>query len=681
MPRQPPPKLLVTSALIYANGPIHLGHLVEVVQADVFVRAQRLMGRDVLYVCADDTHGTPIELSAQKQGVSPEALIAGIYVEHVRDFADFDISFDDYGSTHTPENRHFAELIYQRLRDAGHIDKRAIELSYCETDKRFLPDRFVRGICPRCGAPDQYGDVCEVCKSTYAPTELKDPRCAICGATPVRRLSENYFVKLKDFEALLAQIANGMSAPQLDPQIQRFLQGWVTQGLQDWCISRDAPYFGFEIPGAPGKYFYVWLDAPIGYISNTERYLKKRQQTAAAYWAEDADSEIWHFIGKDIIYFHALFWPAMLRGAGLKVPSRIVVHGMLSVKGEKISKSRGRPLTARAYLDLGLQAEQLRYYFAANLTPQPNDIDLNVEDFRNRVNAELVNNLANFCHRTLSLIRSKFGGKLVAPSSDAVASATWASMAGRFERVIEGYRTLEFREAVAQLIEIGNAGNLFLQQRKPWELGAAAHGDLSLCANGALAIALLLSPIVPKMAAAVLSQLGRKEATFADLSGGPWLSSGTLADGPPSLMPRIEAAQARGLLPTEAAAALAVATPKTQPEVAIKVPLAPIPYEQFAAIDLRCGLIVNAEAVEGASKLLKLTVDLGEGHPRTIASGIAESFALTALVGKRVVVVANLEPRKIRGIESRGMLLASGEGAAIRLVGLPDDVTVGSQVK
>ncbi len=680
-----PPKLLVTSALPYAAGPLHIGHLVEYVQTDVFVRAQRMLGRPVLYVCADDTHGTPIELSAQKQGITPETLIARMYDSHTRDFADFGIGFDEYGSTHTDENRAYAELIYKRLRDGGHVERRVLELTFCEKDQRFLPDRFVRGICPKCGALDQYGDVCEVCKSTYAPTDLKEPRCAICGTPPVRRRSDNYFVKLSDFTEQLRQISRGTAPPTLDPQIQRFLQGWVDGGLQDWCISRDGPYFGFPIPDAPGKYFYVWLDAPVGYISNTERLLKRTGGSALDYWAADADSEIWHFIGKDIIYFHALFWPAMLAGANLKIPARIVVHGMLSVKGEKMSKSRGRPFNARAFLDTGMHPEQLRYYYAANLTAQPNDIDLNVEDFRNRVNAELVNNLANFCHRTLSLLRAKFEGKLVAPSDDPAAQGAWRAMERRFQKVIDGYGSLDFRDAVANLVEIGNAGNLFLQQRKPWELGPTAHGDLSLCANGALAVAILLSPVAPRMAEAVLAQLGRTDARFKDLAGGPWLKAGVLGAGPASLMARVEVEQARALLPERVGVARAAPpTPdkQTAPDTTAAPAIAgPISFEQFAAIQLRCGLILAAERVAGASKLLKLQVDLGEGAPRTIASGIAEAFAPEALVGRRVVVVANLAPRTLRGIESRGMLRATGEGASVRLVSVADGVPPGAEVR
>jgi methionyl-tRNA synthetase len=669
-------RLLVTNALFYANGPLHLGHLVEAAQADIFVRSQRLFGRQVLFLSGDDTHGTPIELNAQKLGLSPEELIRQVYVGHVRDFEAFGISYDEYGSTHTEENRRYAELFFQRLTERGHMMQRPLELTYCPVDKRFLPDRFVRGICPRCGSPDQYGDVCEVCKSTYSPIDLKDPHCALCGSVPVRKLAEHFFVKLSDFNDLLAKVAHGEAPPRLDPQIQRFLQGWITQGLQDWCISRDGPYFGFPIPGHEGKYFYVWLDAPIGYVSIAERYLQKRGQTAALYWDEGADSEIWHFIGKDIIYFHTLFWPAMLRGVGYKVPDRVVVHGMLSVKGEKMSKSRGRPLTAQAYLDLGLLPEQLRYYFAANLTPQPNDIDLNVEDFRHRVNAELVNNLANFCHRTLSLLRSRFRGEVRAPSDDAEAQAALRAMQDQVGPALAAYREIEFREAVAHIVEIGNQGNLFLQRRKPWELGPTAQGDLSLCAHGAFAVALLLRPIAPGMADAVLGQLGRKDATFADLTqpASAWRIGAILEEGPATLMPRIEAKQAQALLPEVAA--------MTEATDGAEKARAPLSFEAFEALDLRCGLILGAEAVEDARKLLKLTIDLGEAAPRTIASGIAETFKEPAgLVGKRVVVVANLEPRVIRGIRSAGMILAAGEGDRVALVELPPSVTPGAKVK
>ncbi|MHB1845654.1 MAG: methionine--tRNA ligase [Deltaproteobacteria bacterium] len=683
-------RMLVTSALPYANGPIHLGHLVEVIQTDIFVRYQRLLGRDVVYVCADDTHGTPIELSARKQGIEPKALVARIHEEHVRDFSGFGIGFDTYGSTDTAENYDWAKRVFERLGKGGHVERRAMELTYCEKDQRFLPDRFVRGSCPRCGAADQYGDVCEACKSTYSPTELKDPRCALCGTPPVRRPSEHFFFKLKDFNALLSSVANGTAEPELDPQVKNFLRGWLDRGLEDWCVSRDGPYFGFEIPDAPGKYFYVWLDAPIGYVSNTEILCQRLgDRTVLDYWGEQADCEIWHFIGKDIIYFHALFWPAMLRGASLRLPHRIVVHGMLNVRGEKMSKSRGRLRTAREYLDTpGLSPEQLRYYIAASLTPEPSDIDLNVEDFRHRVNADLVNNVANFCHRTLSLLRVKYGGRLAAPAEfpEKLKGALGLLRAAR----VEGYDELDFRTAMKRLVEASNLGNEFLQEKKPWAAeGPQAQADLSLAANLAFALAVLLQPVVPEMAGKLLAQLGREGAGLSALEplwgGGvvaPWLREAELREGGP-LMPRIEPAAAAALLPEEPVDATPASTsPSTPTSTSTSTSTsAEIQFDDFAKVDLRCGLVVAAEPVEGAKKLLRLTIDLGEAAPRTIASGIAEAFAPAALVGRRVVVVANLAPKTIRGIRSHGMLLAGGEGKGIRLCELPADVAPGSQVR
>jgi methionyl-tRNA synthetase len=666
-------RLLVTSALPYANGPIHLGHLVEVIQTDVFVRYQRLAGRDAIYVCADDTHGTPIELNARKQGITPEQLVEEVGVGHRRDFKDFGIDFAAYGSTNLPANERIANEIFEKLRVGGHIERRAIELTYCETDKRFLPDRFVRGICPKCGTPDQYGDVCESCKSTYSPTDLKEPRCAICGRTPIRKPSQHYFFRLEDFRALLEGIAKGTAEPVCDPQVRNFLQGWTDGKLQDWCVSRDGPYFGFPIPNEENKFFYVWLDAPIGYISNTPA-------AWADAWNVGSDTDIWHFIGKDIIYFHALFWPATLKGAGYKLPHRIVVHGMLNVRGEKMSKSRGRLRTAREYLDVpGLNPEQLRYYFAANLTPEPSDIDLNVQDFRHRVNAELVNNIANFCHRTLSLLRSRFGGELSPPSKDEPARAMWDGALEELREAVPAYEAVDFRNAVLHIVQACNLGNGFLQARKPWAADAAqAQGDLSLCANLAYAAAVLLSPITPRMSAGVLGQLGRGEPKLIDLGltalplPEPWLREGRVIEGE-VLMPRIDPTAIAQLSPDDEPTSTPTATATPTPTE--------IQFPAFAAIDLRCGVILTAEPVPGAKKLLKLSVDLGEPAPREIASGIAEAFKPETLVGRHVVVVANLAPKTIRGVRSHGMLLASGEGAALALVELPKEVPAGAQVR
>ncbi len=689
-------KLLVTSALPYANGPIHLGHLVEVIQTDVFVRFQRLAGRDAIYVCADDTHGTPIELNARKQGISPEELVRRVGEGHREDFAAFEIDFAAYGSTNLPANERIAVEIFEKLKAGGHIERRAIELTYCEHDQRFLPDRFVRGICPKCGTPDQYGDVCESCKSTYAPTDLKEPRCALCGRPPVRRPSQHYFFKLEDFRPLLAGIAKGTAEPACDPQVRNFLQGWVDGKLQDWCVSRDGPYFGFAIPNEENKFFYVWLDAPIGYISNTPH-------AWAHAWKPDDKAEIWHFIGKDIIYFHALFWPAMLQGAGYKLPHRILVHGMLNMGGAKMSKSRGRMLTAREYLDVpGLNPEHLRYYLAANLTPEPSDIEFNAQDFRHRVNAELVNNIANFCHRTLSLLRSRFAGELAAPSKDAAAAKMWDGALEELRESVPAYEAVDFRNAVLHVVQACNLGNGFLQERKPWAAEAAqAHGDLSLCANLAYAAAVLLSPITPKMSGEVLGQLGRVEPKLSDLGLTalplplPWLREGRVTEGE-VLMPRIDPKAIAALVPEEEStptpatparpersrgASPTATTPASPERRRGASPVPEIDFPTFSAVDLRCGIVLAAEAVAGAKKLLKLSVDVGEAAPREIVSGIAEAFAPEALVGRHVVVVANLAPKTIRGVRSHGMLLASGEGAALALVELPKEVPAGAQVR
>ncbi|MFN7133164.1 MAG: methionine--tRNA ligase, partial [Myxococcales bacterium] len=549
-------RILVTSALPYANGSIHLGHLVEYLQTDIYVRFLRSAGRDVIYVCADDTHGTPIEIRAMSEGITPEALVQRIGEEHRRDFADFGVSFDHYDSTNSPENRAYAELVFERLKKGGYIEKRGMELNYCEKDQRFLPDRYVKGTCPKCGATDQYGDVCEKCGSTYAPTDLKDPYCAVCGTRPVRRTSEHYFFKLGQFTEFLKEWSGREGT--LDPTIRNnLLGGWLGTGLNDWCVSRDGPYFGFQIPGEKDKYFYVWLDAPIGYISSTERYLKgkDRSATAMTYWDENADATIIHVIGKDILNFHALFWPAMLKGAGFKRPDRLVVHGMLTVNGEKMSKSRGTFIQARQYLDK-LDPSYLRYFYAANLGPSPEDIDLSLKEFRLKVNAELVNNLGNLCNRTLSILATKLDGRLgeerVQPLlDDAFATAKAAR---------EAFERLEFRTGIKAIVELGERANKYVQDHKPWEKVATApdeaRRDLSTLAEVAYVIAALLSPVVPKLSEELFSQLNAKPLTYADLERPkqPLLPPGHAIGAPKPLIGRLDEKVVEQLVATVAPA-------------------------------------------------------------------------------------------------------------------------------
>lgn len=503
-------KILVTSALPYANGPSHLGHLLEYIQTDIWVRYLRLSGRDVRFVWASDTHGAPIELNAAKAGMSPEDFVAHWHDRQREDFRDFLISFDIFHSTHSEENRRWSEEIFARLQKGGHIETRPLEQWFCVTDSRFLPDRFVKGTCPNCGATDQYGDVCEVCNKTYAPTDLEHPYCAICGNPPVRRTSDHLFFKLSDFRDFLDEYVS--EEGRLAPSVRNSVKAWLDAGLLDWCISRDGPYFGFEIPGHPGKYFYVWLDAPIGYIAATEALLGT-ERTVSDYWGGESTSRIVHFIGKDIVYFHALFWPAVLKASGLRLPERIQVHGMLTLGGEKLSKSRGRLVTAREYLDAGLDPESLRWYYAANLAAAPHDLPLTREEIKNKVNAELVKTLGNFVSRSLRPLEKDFGGRLGRPADDPVSREFWAKVIELSSEVRKGYEEVELRDAAQALVQIGFEANRYLQERAPWskrKVGdeEGAHQDLSLCANVAWVIGTWMSPILPRAGQKLEEMLG-----------------------------------------------------------------------------------------------------------------------------------------------------------------------------
>ncbi|MGO9832529.1 MAG: methionine--tRNA ligase [Myxococcaceae bacterium] len=674
-------KILVTSALPYANGPLHLGHVVEYVLTDILVRFLRSSGREVLYVCADDTHGTPIELSAAKEGIPPEQYVASIWEQHRRDFSELGIALDAFYTTHSPENRAYAELIYGRLNAAGDISRRSVEQTYCEVDQRFLPDRFVRGTCPNCGSPDQYGDVCEVCGKTYTPADLLDPHCALCGTPPVRRRSEHLFFRLSAHQAWLHELIR--TAGFLHPAVANQLEAFFAQGLNDWDISRDGPYFGFPIPGEVNKFFYVWLDAPIGYIATTEKWAKDsgRAANALAYWGEDADAEIIHVIGKDIVYFHALFWPAVLKVAHLKRPSRLVVHGHLTVDGTRMSKTRGTFITARTYLD-ALDPAYLRYFFASNLGPNPEDFDLSPTEFRQRVNGELVNNVCNLANRVLSLLAGPLQQRL-APASEGPGQTLVEESLRKAADVRAAYQALDFRSAVRGAIEISQSANQFLQARAPWAKVKSepevARRDLSDAAEVAYLVAGLLQPVVPSVAGNLFEQLKAEPLTFARLERAsyPLLDRSRPIGTPAPLLPRMEEAQVKSLIVPEAT--LPASSPEA-PKVHAPVP-ATLSAEEFGRVALRVGLVRAAERVPKADKLLKLTVDVGEAEPRTIAAGIAEAYTPETVVGRRVVVVANLAPRTIRGILSQGMLLAAGPGgAALRLVD-PGDLPPGSEVR
>ncbi|XXF75706.1 methionine--tRNA ligase [Myxococcaceae bacterium GXIMD 01537] len=697
-------KILVTSALPYANGPLHLGHLVEYVQTDIYVRFLRSSGKDVVYFCADDTHGTPIEINAAKQGLKPEQFIARWHEEHQKDFQDFGVSVDYFHSTNSPENKQYAEYIYGKLKDAGDIDRRDVEQFYCEVDKRFLPDRFIKGTCPNCKAADQYGDACEKCGKAYSPTDLVEPKCALCGTPPVRKSSVHLFFRLSrhaDFLLDLLKNKPGFIHPGLATQ----LQGFFEKGLADWDISRDGPYFGFAIPGETDKYFYVWLDAPIGYIATTEKWAKEtgKAKSALDYWGADSQARIIHFIGKDIVYFHALFWPAVLKVAGLRAPEALKIHGHLTVNGEKMSKSRGTLIPARAYLEQ-LDPSYLRYFYAATLGAGVEDLDLSLKDFRLRVNGELVNNVGNLANRSLSMLAGPLDKRL-APGGEGAGKALVEAALRRVPEVREAFEKLEFRAAIKVITEIAQEANGFLQAQAPWAKvktdPEAARAILSDAADVVYLLGALLSPVIPRFTDKLFAQLSAPPLTFAALekAGYPLLDRSRPLGTPEPLLPRLEEERVNAILGPAAAPAEApkkdegkkakaekaekkAAEPAAAPQTAAAAPAGgEIEYGDFAKVTLKVGRVLKAERVQGADKLLKLTVDVGEESPRTIGAGIALSYAPEQVEGRRVVVVANLKPRKIRGIESRGMLLAAGaDEKSLSLVD-PGDLPPGSEVK
>ncbi len=655
--------LLVTSALPYANGSIHLGHLVEYIQTDIWVRFQKMRGHDCVYVCADDAHGTPIMLRAQHEGITPQALIERVAREHRADFADFLIGFDNYHSTHSEENRELSALIYQRLRDAGHIETATITQAYDPEEQMFLPDRFIKGECPRCGAADQYGDSCEVCGATYAPTELKNPVSAVSGATPVEKQSLHYFFRLADFEDSLRAWTGG---GHLQPEVSNKLGEWFKEGLRNWDISRDAPYFGFEIPDAPGKYFYVWLDAPIGYLASFKHYCERSGKDFEAYLKEDSGTELYHFIGKDIIYFHALFWPAMLEGAGLRKPDAIFAHGFLTVNGQKMSKSRGTFIKARTYLD-HLHPEYLRYYFAAKLDAGVGDIDLNLEDFTQRVNSDLVGKYVNIASRSANFIVKQFDGRLLGVDefcADAEALERYVSDVEVHTKIIaEAYEAREFSQAMRKIMEIAAQINQYFDEQEPWKLAKdpaqkdRLHQVCSRILHGFHQLSVLLAPVLPGITRRVARELFglARDFTWDDLDPQRF---------PRHLNPfkhlaqRIDSDKVQAMIDaSKEDMSASPATPKSTGEAIA----ATISFADFAKVDLRVARIAKAEAVEGADKLLRLTLDLG-GETRNVFAGIKSAYQPADLEGKLTVMVANLAPRKMRFGVSEGMVLAAGPG-------------------
>tara|TARA_B100000676_G_scaffold121791_1_gene121461 strand:- start:967 stop:2997 length:2031 start_codon:yes stop_codon:yes gene_type:complete len=651
--------ILVTSALPNANGSIHLGHLLEHVQTDIWVRFQRLRGNRCTYVCADDTHGTAIMLRADELGVTPEDLIRDIKAEHEADFQDFLISHDNYYSTHSPENERYSKLIYERLRDQGQIAVRSVDQLYDPEQEMFLADRYIVGACPRCKTEGQYGDNCEACGATYDATDLINPRSVFSGAAPELRQSDHYFFTLSNFTDFLKEWT---TSGTLQPQVANKLGEWLGEGLQDWDISRDAPYFGFEIPDAPGKYFYVWLDAPIGYMASFRHYCDRQGDIDFdAYWNADSEHEVHHFIGKDIVNFHALFWPAMLSCAGYRTPTQVHAHGFITVNGLKMSKSRGTFINARTYLD-HLGPEYLRYYFAAKLNGSVDDIDINLEDFVLRVNSDLVGKVVNIASRCAGFINRGFGGEL----GDSVEMGLCEQLSAPAEAIAELFESGEYGKAVREIMALADLANQYINDEKPWELnkqeGQQARVQ-EVCATGLnlfRTLMIYLTPIIPELA--------RQSEAFLNLPPQQWsdtqtpLTNHTINAFKP-LLKRVEDATIEQLIAASAQpGADAAVTDEASVAQSDLDPIAEtIDYDDFAKVDLRIARIVDAAHVEGADKLLQLTVDIG-GEQRNIFAGIKSAYDPESLKGRLTVVVANLAPRKMHFGTSEGMMLAAGPG-------------------
>lgn len=675
-----PRNILVTSALPYANGSIHLGHLVEYIQTDIWVRFQKMQGHTVHYVCADDTHGTPIMLRAEKEGISPEQLIARVHGEHSADFQDFLVAFDNYFSTNSEENRQLACDIYRALRANDKIATRTIEQYFDPVKEMFLPDRFIKGECPKCHAKDQYGDSCEVCGATYSPTELINPFSAVSGATPVRKETEHYFFKLSECEDFLKAWTRSGT---LQAEAANKMQEWFSAGLSDWDISRDAPYFGFEIPDAPGKYFYVWLDAPIGYMASFKNLCSRLRLDFDEYWRKDSNTELYHFIGKDILYFHALFWPATLEFSNYRTPTGIFAHGFLTVNGEKMSKSRGTFITARSYLDHVKNPEYLRYYYAAKLNGSMEDIDLNLDDFVARVNSDLVGKYINIASRTAGFIGKGFDGQLAdIYQADVLAEASAQLLPQEIQQIKNEsaaiqrlYAQRNFSQAIVAIMRLADVANAYIAEKAPWVMAkdetknAELHRVCSEAIEMFKVLTIYLKPILPRLATDVEAFLNVPAFTWGDVDS--VLPAGHRVNGYKHLITRLDPKHIEAMVEAnkeslaaprpaqevqaaKASAALAVAREEQSQADYISI-------DDFTKVDLRIARIVEAKHVEGAEKLLQLTLDIGEETPRNVFAGIKSAYDPATLVGRLTVMVANLAPRKMKFGMSEGMVLAASD--------------------
>lgn len=673
-------QILMTCALPYANGPIHLGHMLEHIEADVFARFQKMRGHECIFVCADDTHGTPIMIKAREQKITPEQLIAKSHADHVKDFADFSIGFDHYGSTNSEENKALCELFYERMKAKGHTSKKPIQQLYCEHDKMFLPDRFVKGTCPKCHTKDQYGDSCDNCGATYSPNDLKEPGCSLCGTKPVQKSSDHIFFQLNDFKKYLIEWLPQHTVPEISKKMME----WFNEDLRDWDISRDEPYFGFSIPGEPGKYFYVWVDAPMGYVSTADQWAKKNGRKLSEFWDESSKTELYHFIGKDIVYFHTLFWPALLKSADFKSPTQVFVHGHVMVNGEKMSKSKGTFIATRVYLN-HLDPQFLRYYYATKINGSIDDLDLNMNDFASRVNSDLVGKIVNLASRGAQMLTKKMDGTMSTPDADGVKVLN--TILEQEAQIAKHYDTRDYAKATTLIREMAELTNKYFDEKAPWKtLESDAAGTkqvLTTTLNAFRRIAIYLKPVLPKMAEQVAALLNEKPYQWSDL---PKTLTNQKVNDYVHLAGRVETDKITAMIEEQKAiyAASAPAKKPTATSTSEKSNEKPseIEFDDFMKIDLRVAKVIEAEEIKEADKLLRLKVEIAPGETKQIIAGIKGAYAAEKILGRQVLICANLKPRKMKFGLSEGMVLAAGDGGSDLFIFSPDTgAKTGSRVK
>lgn len=691
-------QIVITCALPYANGPIHLGHMLEHIEADIYSRFQKMQGHECIFICADDTHGTPIMIKAREQKISPEQLIEKSYIDHTQDFSDFAINFDHYGSTNSVENKKLCELFYERMKAKNHIHKKPVEQLYCDHDKMFLPDRFVKGICPKCSAKDQYGDSCDVCCATYSPQDLINPGCSLCGTKPIKKTSDHIFFKLNDFKTYLQEWLPKHSAPEVSKKMME----WFSEDLRDWDISRDDPYFGFSIPNEPGKYFYVWVDAPMGYVSALDQWAQKNNRKLEEFWSSNSKAEIYHFIGKDIVYFHTLFWPALLKSADFKTPTHINVHGHVMVNGEKMSKSKGTFISTRVYLN-HLDPQFLRYYYATKINGTIDDLDLNFEDFTSRVNSELIGKIVNLASRGAQMLSKKMDGIMSKPDQEG--EALLNKILSQADIISKYYDTREFAKATNLIRESAEMTNKYFDEKAPWKTlesePDATKQVLTTTLNAFRKIAIFLKPVLPKMAQDVADLLNEKSYQWTDLT--KTLTQHQINDYA-HLASRIDPEKVKAMVEEQKliyASTEKTADKKLSESVTPAVAKSSskningtseknsdsnnkpeIEFDDFSKIDLRIAQIIEAEEIKEADKLLRLKVELEPGVTKQIIAGIKSAYNADKLIGRKVLVCANLKPRKMKFGLSEGMVLAAGDGGTdLFLLSADEGVKVGAKVK